>query len=138
VIARLTSLRAEVGSEQWAVGRTADMKGLLTADCRLPTIDTIVDDIVRELDAARARAKGLRGDARTALLERLRALDAQLIDAARQRCDAGTLQALGTDADTELAPFRTRMPQEAYERTREACVDRLLRERAKLPVIAYE
>jgi hypothetical protein len=30
------------------------------------------------------------------------------------------------------------MPQEAYERARDACIDALLRDRAKLPVIAFE
>jgi hypothetical protein len=116
VVARLTALR---GGE-------------------IRTLDPIIDDIVRELDAARAGAKGLRGDARAALLERLRALDGQLVQAARGTCDAATFQALGAEADAELAPFRARMPQETYDRSREACIDRLLRERVKLPVIAFE
>jgi hypothetical protein len=116
VVARLTALR---GGE-------------------IRALDPIIDDIVRELDAARAGAKGLRGDARAALLERLRALDGQLVQAARGICDAATFQALGAEADAELAPFRARMPQETYDRSREACIDRLLRERVKLPVIAFE
>ena len=116
VVARLTALR---GGE-------------------IRTLDPIIDDIVRELDAARAGAKGLRGDARAALVERLRALDGQLVQAARGTCDAATFQALGAEADAELAPFRARMPQETYDRSREACIDRLLRERVKLPVIAFE
>jgi hypothetical protein len=94
--------------------------------------------MVRELDAARATAKGLRGAARAALLERLRSLDAQLVAAARGSCDAASLQALGAEADAELAPFRARMPQDAYARSREACIDRLLRERERLPVIALD
>ena len=116
VVARLTALRA--GESR--------------------ALDPVIDDMVRELDAARARAKALRGDARAALLDRLRALDAQLVATVRGGCDAATLQALGADADAELAPFRARMPQEIYDRSREACVDRLLRERAKLPVIAFD
>ena len=116
VVARLTALR---GGE-------------------IRTLDPIIDDIVRELDVARAGAKGLRGDARAALLERLRALDGQLVQAARGTCDAATFRALGADADAELAPFRARMPQETYDRSREACIDRLLRERVKLPIIAFE
>ena len=102
------------------------------------SLEPVIDDIVRELDAARARAKGLRGDARAALLDRLREIDAQLVQAARATCDAAAIQALGAEADAELAPFRGRMPQDAYGRSREACVDRLLRERVKLPVITFE
>lgn len=102
------------------------------------SLDPVVDDIVRELDAARARAKGLRGEARATLLERLRALDAQLVAAARQACDAATIEALGAEADQELAPFRARLPADAYERSRRACIDRLLSARARLPIIAYQ
>src|SRR5688572_5034357 len=101
------------------------------------SLEPVIDDIVRELDAARAGAKGLRGEARAALLDRLRALDARLVQAARATCDAATIQALGAEADAELAPFRARMPPDTYDRSREACIDRLLRERAKLPVITF-
>jgi hypothetical protein len=102
------------------------------------SLDAAIDDVVREIDAARAGAKGLRGDARRTLIERLRELDARLVDAARRASDAETLDALAAEADAELAPFRTRLPPDAYDRSRQACIDRLLRERAKLPVIALE
>ena len=116
VIARLTTLRA--GSDR--------------------SLDPIFDDVVRELDAARAKAKTLRGDARDALIDRLRQLDASLIEAVRNRCDEPALRQLATEADEELEPFRARMPAEAYQQSHRACMDRLLRERAGLPTIAYE
>jgi hypothetical protein len=116
VIARLTTLRA--GAD--------------------PSLDLLIDDAVRELDAATAGARVLRGAAREQLLARLRTLDATLIDAARSRCDAETLQQLGAEADAELAPFRERMPSAAYEQSHRACIDRLVRERAHLPVVAFE
>ncbi len=116
IIARLTTLRA--GEERW--------------------LDSAVEAIVRELDASRAKAKTVRGDAREILLDRLRELDASLIEAVRAQCDAGTLQQLEAEADEELRPFRSRMPPEAYQQSHRACVDRLLRERARLPTIAYE
>jgi hypothetical protein len=116
VVARLTTLRA--------------------GDVR--AFDAIFDDLIRELDAARARAKSLRGDARQALVERLRALDEQLIAAARDGCGAAMLQELRVEADLELAPFRARMPEAAYAQSRNACVDRLVRDRLRLPVIAFE
>ena len=116
VIARLTSLRA------------GEMRAL----------DPVLDDIVRELDLARSSAKGLRGEPRAAFLERLRALDGVLLDAARQQCDAGVLEALRTEADVELAAFRDRMPADAYERSRAACIDRGIRERLRLPTLALD
>jgi hypothetical protein len=64
-------------------------------------------------------------------------LDAELIGAARGTCSAETLQELETEADAELAPFRSRMAPAVFERSRRAAVDRLIRERRRLPVIAF-
>jgi hypothetical protein len=116
VVARLTALRASGGAN----------------------LGDVVDPLVTELDAARAGAKGLRGDARRHLLERLQALDAGLLSATRERVDAATLAGFATEADSELAPFRDRMPADAYARARAACVDRLIRDRFSLPVVAFE
>jgi hypothetical protein len=116
VIARLTTLRG--GTDR--------------------TLDPILDIIIRELDAARGRAKSIRGDTREALLERLRQLDASLIDALKRQCDDGALRQLAAEADEELKPFRVRMPAEAYQQAHRACIDRLLRDRANLPTISYE
>jgi hypothetical protein len=102
------------------------------------SLDEVLDRFVRELDAARAGAKGLRGDARAAFLEKLRVLDAELIAAARAQCTDQILQQLEAEADAELAPFRGRMPREAFEQSRRAAVDRLIRERRRLPVITYD
>ena len=101
-------------------------------------LDGVIEDIVRELDAARARAAHLRGEARQAFIDRLRALDDALIEAARAVTDADTLRELAADAGDELAPFRARMPAEAYDQARRAATDRLLRERFRLPVVSYD
>ena len=114
----------------------ARLAGTRSGDAR--TFDTVVDEIVRELDAARARAKGLRGDAREAFLDRLRALDARLVEAARGASDVDTLGQLAAEADLELAPFKPRMPRETYDEARQACIDRLIRELRRLPVIAFD
>jgi hypothetical protein len=116
VIVRLTALRASGGAN----------------------LSEIVDALVAELDAARAGAKGLRGEARRQLLDRLQALDARLLSAMRDRVDGATLTALDAEARTELAPFRDRMPPDAYERAHAACIDRLIRDRFSLPVVAFE
>jgi hypothetical protein len=100
--------------------------------------DEVIDGAVRELDTMKGEAKGPRGEARARLLARLRALDAALLAAARRRCDETVLRQLAADADAELAPFRARMPGEAYEASRDACIARLIRERARLPVVALD
>ena len=102
------------------------------------SLDSILDGLIRELDVARATAKGLRGEARQVFVERLRALDDQLIAAAREGCSPEMLGTLHAEADSELAPFRARMPEAAYAQSRSACVNRLVRERLRLPVIAFE
>ena len=101
-------------------------------------LDDALEAVVRELDAARAGAKSIRGDMRERLLDRLRVLERDLLEAARSRLDATALADIERQAETELAPFRDRMPAEAYQRSRAACVDRIIRERARLPVLAFE
>jgi hypothetical protein len=102
------------------------------------SLDDVLDRIVGELDASRAVAKGLRGEARAAFLERLSALDAELMDAARTRTSAETMQQIQAEAEEELAPFRDRMALPVFERSRRAAADRLLRERRRLPMIIYD
>lgn len=80
----------------------------------------------------------VRGDARRRVLEQLRTCDAQLIAAAYAQCDSRTRDELAAEADAELAPFRGRMPADAYQQSRQACTTRLLRERLRLPVLTYE
>ena len=102
------------------------------------SLDATLDDVVRELDALRAGSRGLRGEAREALLARLRALDLRLLEAARASCDAPMLQRLDAEADVQLAPFRNRMAAAVYTESKQACIDRLIREYLRLPVITYE
>jgi hypothetical protein len=115
-IARLTALRA--GADR--------------------ALDDVVDAIVRELDAARSGAKGLRGRARAELLRNLAELDARLIDAARSRLTESDRAALRREAEAELAPFQARMTRDAFEQSLAACMDRMLREQARLPTLVLE
>jgi hypothetical protein len=94
--------------------------------------ETTVNRIVRQLDSLLADAAGARGEAKERLAARLAELDAELLEAARRRYSA-ELHALETEAETELAPFRGRMPETAFEKVLQTAVDRLLRERAGLP-----
>jgi hypothetical protein len=42
------------------------------------------------------------------------------------------------EAAEQLLPFRDRLPSDAYDRALESAVDRLLRERERLPTVGYE
>jgi hypothetical protein len=99
--------------------------------------DALIDRVAHDLDEARAKAQGVRGEARQALLDRLVALDADLIDEARRSLGPGVLAELASAAADELASFRGRMPADAYERAHQAAVDRLIRQRLALPTIAF-
>jgi hypothetical protein len=99
--------------------------------------DPIVDRVASELDAARSQAHGVRGTARQALIDRLSALDAELLGEARRQLDESERAALGREADEELRAFRGGMSADAFARAHEAAVDRLVRERFNLPTIAF-
>jgi hypothetical protein len=99
--------------------------------------DGLIDRAAAELDAARAKAGGIRGEARTALLARLTDLDEELVRTARAQLNESTLTAMRRDADEELAPFRAGMKADAYARARDAAVDHLVRARFNLPITSY-
>jgi hypothetical protein len=99
--------------------------------------DALIDRAAREMDAARAEARGVRGPARQALLDRLTSLDAELLAAARRALGAAAIADLEREAGDELSSFRERMAADAYERVRAAAVDRLIRQRLALPAISF-
>jgi hypothetical protein len=116
VIARLTTLRA--GPDR--------------------SLDDSLDAVIRELDSRRAEAKHLRGEARRTFVERLAAIDAELLAAVRSQSDDATLAQLTAEANEELAPFKDRLSGAALAAAHRAAVDRLVRERRRLPVIAFD
>jgi hypothetical protein len=116
VIARLTTLRG--GSDR--------------------SLDGILDAVIRELDGRRAEARNLRGVARRVFVERLSGMDAELLTAVRAQCDPATLARLAAEADEELAPFKDRLSAAAFADAQRAAVDRLIRERSRLPVVAFD
>ena len=99
--------------------------------------DEMIDRVARELDVAREGSRGVRGDSRRALVDRLAALDRELVQAARASLDAGTGAALAREAEDEIAAYRASMTPEAFGRARDAALDRTVRERFGLPIIAF-
>jgi hypothetical protein len=105
---------------------------------RSPAFDRRLDEAVRELDRTRAAAKHARGEARAAILDRLGALDRELLDAARGEIDDRRRAALVAEAETEIAPFAPRMTPDARAAAIDAAFDRLLRDAVGLPVLSHE
>jgi hypothetical protein len=110
----------------------ARTKGTLSS-----AFDDIIDRFSHELDEARSKSQGLRGTARQALIDRLGALDAELLQAAKSTVDDDVVADLSREAEEELVSFRSTMSAEAFERARHAATDRLIRERFGLPVVAF-
>jgi len=102
-----------------------------------PEFDGPIDRVAAALDEARAAPGGLRGEARKSLIARLAAIDADLLTAARAALEEGQLAALTREAEADLAPFRGGMTPEAWARARAGAVDRLVRQRLALPVVAF-
>jgi hypothetical protein len=99
-----------------------------------------VDAAVRELDHLAADARAARGDRRAVIIDRLQALDGELLEAAMKEIEtaASVVASLHREAEAELAPFISRMPQQALDRARSAAFQRLLRDALGLPLLAYE
>lgn len=80
----------------------------------------------------------IRGEARSRVSARLADLDREMLVAVRQHGDPALLAALRQEAVDELAPFRERMPSDAFQQAVESAVDRLLRDSAQLPSIHFD
>jgi hypothetical protein len=114
-----------------AIARVAALRG---AGQPLEASLAAVEEELRGLTAAGA----FRGEARREALERLRDLDARLLDAARAQCGDDTLSRLRAEAEQELAPFRSRMAASAYQQSLDACIMRLVRERTRMPLLIFD
>lgn len=118
--------------------RVAARLSTVVASKRLaPALRDAVERALEEIDALRGRAKGLRGEARGRALDRLRELDAALVEAARGCAGEDLLSEMVRAAEIELAPFAGRMAADAWARATAACRDRLLRDHQGLPEIQY-
>jgi len=118
-----------------AIARLTSLRG---GSARSAAFNERVDEMVRQLDQLLADGRGARGDARSALVEMLRGLDEELLEAARMEASEEALAALAREADAELAPFKARMPEDEFARAHAAARNRLLREAFGLPHLTYD
>lgn len=96
---------------------------------------TVCTRILGTLGEMKEGSKRIRGDARADVEAKLEALDEELAGAVRQFSPPDWMTAARTEAAADLAPFRTRLPQNAWDHSMEVTVDRLLRGRLALPSI---
>jgi hypothetical protein len=121
------------------IDRVANRLTLLRGDPRNgPDLDDAIAQAVLTLDSLRPGARQARGSARQALVARLESIDADLLARAGERLSPDQLALLTHDVTDALAPFRERMPADAYLAARERALARLIREHAGLPFIRYE
>ena len=116
-----------------AVARLTRMRASVSA-----AFGAQLEAAVRELDAARAGAGHARGEGRAALLERLAALDRELLESARQELDAARIAELASGAADDIAPFAARMSADARGQATEAAFERRLRDLVGLPTLSHE
>ena len=100
--------------------------------------DPLIDRAAAELEAARTKTAGVRGQARQELIARLASLDAELLQQARALLDSPTRTALSNEVEESLAPFRAGMAPESLARARHSALDALVRERFRLPRIDFD
>ncbi len=103
-------------------------------DLAVPVRD-VLNAALAELAALSERSAGARGPARDAILAALQALDARLLTAAREAIGAGELERLAADAASDLGGYRGRLAPDAWQRSVDLGVDRLLRDRLGLPTL---
>src|SRR5262245_50420796 len=100
--------------------------------------DAILAEVVSELDRLLGTARGPRGNAKRAILNRLQELDARLLEAAREATPDDALAAVQREAAADLKPFQERMSPEVWTKTLASAVERAVRDRARLPTLTID
>jgi hypothetical protein len=102
-----------------------------------PEFERHIEQLLHELDRMSASARGARGEARAEIVDRLASLDRELMAAARREVEGEIVERLQREAETELAPFESRMSGEVRAQALGAAVERLVRESLGLPTVRY-
>jgi hypothetical protein len=105
---------------------------------RSPSFELHVEGVLAEIDRLSGESKKSRGDARTAILDRLAELDRGLVQAAAAELDPPSVATARREAEAELAPFGARLAPDVREQAVEAAFERLVRDSLGLPQIRYQ
>lgn len=93
-------------------------------------LSSVLERVVELREQARRARPATRDQTATALAD----LDRDMLVAARAACGSELME-VEHDAAAELAPYRTRLAPDVWQRSFDASVDRLLRDRFGLPVL---
>lgn len=104
---------------------------------RSPAFEQHVEALLGEIDRLSAESKS-RGDARTAILDRLAELDRDLVRTATAELDSDTLAAARREAEAESSPFGSRLSADMRAQATDAAFERLIRDSLGLPRIRYQ
>jgi hypothetical protein len=104
---------------------------------RSSALALLLERAVPELDGLLERARQARGAERTEIVDRLAALDRELIGASAAGLDPAERDRLRRDAEAEVAPFVARMTAQARAGAIDAAFERLVRETLKLPSLTH-
>jgi hypothetical protein len=116
--------------------RAIDRMGAAAGRLDLPDgFRETVDRVLQQLVALRDAARKARGPARDDLAAKLAAIDRELIDAARSGAAPDVMATLRAEAEQDLAPYRDRLAGDAWQRSIDLTIARLLRDRFGLPTI---
>lgn len=105
---------------------------------RSPAFEQHVEGLLGEIDRLSGESKKSRGDARTAILDRLAELDRGLVQAAAAELDREAVTTARREAEAELAPFGSRLAAEVRAQAVEAAFERLVRDSLGLPTVRYQ
>jgi hypothetical protein len=116
---------------------TARLTARLADGSLPPGLEVHLERLLDELSLIREGAKTVRGEARQQVIARLEELDRELLEAVHATAGEELLASATAEAEADLGDFRARMAASDYARARDAAVRALLRDRCRLPVIAY-
>jgi hypothetical protein len=105
---------------------------------RSPAFEAHVEGLLGEIDRLSGESKKSRGDARAAILDRLAELDRGLVQAAAAELDDDAVATARREAESELAPFGSRLAPAVRAQAVEAAFERLVRDSLGLPTIRYQ
>ncbi|HJO38836.1 MAG: hypothetical protein QGF21_04915 [Vicinamibacterales bacterium] len=119
-------------------GVMSRLTGVLMAPEPWPGLHAAVDRTVRALDPLGAKVKTVRGAARAALLEELRALDDTMMQEVEAGADEGVLAQARAAAGADLETYRDRMTEPAFVEATSRAVAHHLRARSGLPRLSTD
>ena len=117
--------------------RVSERLTLLTGTTGNDAFERTLAAALREIDDARA-ARRFRGEARRAIVERLEAIDEELLSQARAMLSPDRVESLAREAREELAGYAARMEPSALAAAHAALLVRLIRNAAGLPAIRFD